>query len=63
MNMRFKFRVPVLPAQMMLILDVLFANFSAYLFLLVFFKVVCVGSIKELEELSGVKVSDLHRER
>eukprot|EP00795_Rhopilema_esculentum_P000564 gene564-10252_t len=27
-----------------------------------FKEVVCVGSIKELEELSGVKVSDLHRE-
>ena len=26
-------------------------------------KVVCVGSIAELEELSGVKITDLHRER
>ena len=26
-------------------------------------KVVCVGSIAELEELSGVKISDLHREK
>ena len=26
-------------------------------------KVVCVGSITELEELSGVKISDLHREK
>ena len=25
-------------------------------------EIVCVGSIKELEELSGVKVTDLHRE-
>ena len=26
-------------------------------------QVVCVGSIDELEQLSGVSVSDLHRER
>ena len=26
-------------------------------------KVVCVGSIAELEELSGVKITDLHREK
>lgn len=26
-------------------------------------QVVCVGSMAELEELSGVKVTDLHRER
>lgn len=26
-------------------------------------QVVCVGSIDELEQLSGVRVSDLHRER
>ena len=27
------------------------------------FQVVCVGSIEELAELSGVKVTDLHREK
>ena len=26
-------------------------------------KVICVGSIAELEELSGIKISDLHREK
>lgn len=26
-------------------------------------QVVCVGSMAELEELTGVKVTDLHRER
>ena len=26
-------------------------------------KVVCVGLIAELEKLSGVKISDLHREK
>lgn len=26
-------------------------------------QVVCVGSMLELEELTGVKVTDLHRER
>jgi len=28
-----------------------------------FEEIVCVGSLSELEELSGVKVTDLHRER
>lgn len=27
------------------------------------FQVVCVGSMAELEELTGVRVTDLHRER
>lgn len=27
------------------------------------YQVVCVGSMAELEELTGVKVTDLHRER
>ena len=27
------------------------------------FQVVCIGSIAELEELSGVKIDDLHREK
>lgn len=26
-------------------------------------QVVCIGSMTELEELTGVKVTDLHRER
>ena len=27
------------------------------------YQVVCIGSVEELEQLSGVKVTDLHRER
>lgn len=34
-----------------------------YIFLNFIRQVVCVGSIDELEQLSGVRVSDLHRER
>ena len=26
-------------------------------------EIVCVGSIQELQDLSGVRISDLHRER
>lgn len=37
------------------VVDYIFFNFIR--------QVVCVGSIDELEQLSGVRVSDLHRER
>ena len=37
------------------VVDYIFFNFIR--------QVVCVGSIDELEQFSGVRVSDLHRER
>ena len=41
--------------------DSLKTSFSIFFFFFVF-QVVCVGSIAELKQLSGVVVKDLHRE-
>ena len=42
---------------------VLVWRYALVLYFAVHFKVVCVGSIDELEKLSGIRATDLHREK